>query len=597
MRDGVRLSANVFLPSETARVPAILVRTPYGKGPDITPHYQAFVERGYAVVVQDVRGRYESEGAFLPLTQEPLDGDDTLNWIARQPWSDGKIGMMGGSYSGIVQWKAALRNNPHLKAIFPVVSGYDDYRDRYYSTGGALKLGNRLGWMSENMRAGYHQDFGKFILHLPVRSSDVPRSAGPRLCSATSSTTPRSIPSGARHQHQGASGQGQGAGLQCGGWYDNFVQATWKPTPPGSNRLSRVLMVPGRTTCPCPSKAFLSEQSAVPIRALQMQWFDQFLMGKDVPLLSSRRSKIFVMGANSGGRNRWPPNRRGPKSSIWRAAAKATPSDDLDDAPPRVTASDHLSSTLHTPCRRTGRQICPAPKSSLGTLDQRASTTQGRPTSLPPKPLKRSEVIGPVQTVLYVASSARDTDFTANGGRLPRRHSADPDRRHPAPPLSQFAQPSSPSGEVYRGRRCGRHQQCLPEGHRIRIEISSNFPRFDRNANTGGPVERLPRSSRSLTNHLSRSLLRVVLSDVARNAAGRSRQAVTEPLLPGCRSSIAMARVNCGGACAASPGRNAPAQRFHPRKRALYASGVVQPGARQRGIPTEVPAQKAASAK
>ena len=140
MRDGVLLSANVFLPSETARVPAILVRTPYNKGADITPNYQAFVEHGYAVVVQDVRGRYESEGAFLPLTQEPMDGDDTLNWIARQPWSDGKIGMIGGSYTGIVQWKAALRNNPHLKAIFPVVSGYDEYRDRYYSTGGALKL-------------------------------------------------------------------------------------------------------------------------------------------------------------------------------------------------------------------------------------------------------------------------------------------------------------------------------------------------------------------------------------------------------------------------------------------------------------------------
>ena len=75
------------------------------------------------MVVQDVRGRYESEGAFDPLRQEAPDGDDTLNWIARQPWSDGKIGMIGGSYRGIVQWKAALLNNPHLKAIFPVVSG------------------------------------------------------------------------------------------------------------------------------------------------------------------------------------------------------------------------------------------------------------------------------------------------------------------------------------------------------------------------------------------------------------------------------------------------------------------------------------------
>src|SRR6185436_15125604 len=108
------------------------------------------------------------------LTQEVHDGDDTLNWIARQPWSNGKVGMIGGSYVGIVQWKAALTNNPHLKAIFPVVSGYDDYRDRFYSPGGALKLGHRLLWMSENLRApGFEKaDFKEFTWHLPLRSSD-----------------------------------------------------------------------------------------------------------------------------------------------------------------------------------------------------------------------------------------------------------------------------------------------------------------------------------------------------------------------------------------------------------------------------------------
>jgi len=94
MRDGVRLSANIFLPPDHAHIPAILVRTPYGKGADITPNYQAFVEHGYAVVVEDVRGRYESEGSFQPLHQEPADGDDTLNWIAHRSWSNGNIGMM-----------------------------------------------------------------------------------------------------------------------------------------------------------------------------------------------------------------------------------------------------------------------------------------------------------------------------------------------------------------------------------------------------------------------------------------------------------------------------------------------------------------------
>src|SRR6185436_17080186 len=85
MRDGVRLAANVFLPAENQRLPVILERTPYGKGAAIPPNYQAYVDHGSAIVIQDVRGRYASEGAFDPLRQETSDGDDTLNWIARQP--------------------------------------------------------------------------------------------------------------------------------------------------------------------------------------------------------------------------------------------------------------------------------------------------------------------------------------------------------------------------------------------------------------------------------------------------------------------------------------------------------------------------------
>ena len=174
MRDRIGLSTNVFHPAGTGRFPTILIRTPYGKGTSLVPNYRAFVDHGYVVVTQDVRGRYESPGVFSPLTQEAPDGDDTLNWIAAQSWSDGKVGMTGGSYLGIAQWKVALLNNPHLKAIFPVVSGWDDYRDRFYSPGGAMKLGHRLLWMSENLRLpDFVPDFKKFIWRLPVRVADV----------------------------------------------------------------------------------------------------------------------------------------------------------------------------------------------------------------------------------------------------------------------------------------------------------------------------------------------------------------------------------------------------------------------------------------
>ena len=174
MRDGVKLSANLFRPAAQGKFPLILVRTPYNKGADIAAGYRMFVENGYAVMVQDVRGKYGSEGAFDVWRQEAPDGEDTLKWIATQPWTDGKVGMIGGSYVGIVQWKAALSGHPSLKAIFPAVSGWDDYRDRFYSPGGAMKLGHRLSWMADNLRAANFTapPFSKYVTHLPVGTAD-----------------------------------------------------------------------------------------------------------------------------------------------------------------------------------------------------------------------------------------------------------------------------------------------------------------------------------------------------------------------------------------------------------------------------------------
>ena len=121
MRDGVHLSTNVYLPKNCSTpMPAVLVRTPYGKEDGCEIYYR-YVQRGYAVVVQDVRGRNASEGEWLPNYHEVEDGDDTLNWIAAQPWCSGRIGMVGGSYLGYVQWAAAASGNPHLKALISVV--------------------------------------------------------------------------------------------------------------------------------------------------------------------------------------------------------------------------------------------------------------------------------------------------------------------------------------------------------------------------------------------------------------------------------------------------------------------------------------------
>ncbi len=135
MRDGVRLAADLFLPTGTARLPTLLLCTPYGRKSPGVRSYRSFAHRGYAVLIQDVRGRYASEGVFGPARQQGPDANDTINWISKQDWSNGRVVMAGGSYLGIVQWWAAIQGNSHLVAISPVFSGDDEYLDRFYSTG------------------------------------------------------------------------------------------------------------------------------------------------------------------------------------------------------------------------------------------------------------------------------------------------------------------------------------------------------------------------------------------------------------------------------------------------------------------------------
>ena len=132
-RDGERLATDVYLPIREAgenvgKVPAVLVRTPYGKGNHAEMYYR-FVQRGYAVVIQDTRGREDSTGRWQPNYYEVEDGDDTLNWIAAQDWSDGQTAMTGGSYLGYVQWAAAASGNPHLKAMLSSVCAGSAFAD------------------------------------------------------------------------------------------------------------------------------------------------------------------------------------------------------------------------------------------------------------------------------------------------------------------------------------------------------------------------------------------------------------------------------------------------------------------------------------
>jgi putative CocE/NonD family hydrolase len=504
MRDGVHLSANIFRPDVKSRVPTVLIRTPYGKGADLPAGYQPFIDRGYAVMIEDVRGRYASEGTFRPLAQEGPDGYDTLDWVASQAWSDGKAGMIGGSYLGITQWQVALLNNPHLKAISPVVSGYDDYRDRFYSPGGAMKLGHRLLWLRENLRApGYKPpEFDRFVLHLPLRTAD--RAATGQTLSIWQHSVDHPADD-AFWQSVSVRDQIQRVHvpiLSFGGWYDNFVQSDLEAYSALSARSASNRIVigpwPHNMSIKFPEVDFGPNSSAA-VRTMQLDWMDHWLKGKESAMISRPPVRIFVMGINEWREEReWPILRAKPTPFYLTGKAAANTlhgGGELSKNKPRKELPDQFVFDPRNPAPTQGGAVCCNPTVyPWGPMDQRK--VESRPDVLvyTSSVLKKEvEVTGPIRVVLYASTSAPDTDFTAKlvdvfpdgsariltDGILRLRY-----RESLEKPAATIP------GQTYQVTvDAGVTSNVFLKGHAIRLEISSsNFPRFDRNPNTGRPV-------------------------------------------------------------------------------------------------------------
>lgn len=166
MRDGVQLATDVTVVDDGEPRPALLVRTPYSRAGIRAAHDPvAQARNGWAVVLQDVRGRFDSEGSFSPFVQEVEDGFDTVSWCAEQPWCDGSVAMTGMSYNGATQWLAALARPPALKAIAPSVIG-PDFLDDFAYTGGAFCQGFLSTWAIALAASGQDPDAAAKALEL-----------------------------------------------------------------------------------------------------------------------------------------------------------------------------------------------------------------------------------------------------------------------------------------------------------------------------------------------------------------------------------------------------------------------------------------------
>lgn len=508
MRDGVRLSTNIYRPAEPGRYPVLLSRTPYGNGGPGSNRF--FVERGYAVVSQDTRGRAESEGVFYPGFTEANDGLDTHAWIAKQPWCNGKIGGYGGSYVGMTQWMPALQGSPWLVSMFPAVPFTEMYTVAFQN--GAFRMSMYSNWYTE-MTAPYGyklDDFVKNVMDganrfLPMIDQDT--KVGWRMPFWRDMVShPGEDAYWEPMRYENRYRNVRAAMYTIIGWYDlftgqnlrNFVEMT-KPSIPAAVRAKQKMIIGpwGHGTWGESKLGDLDfgKDSLLDQTGLMLRWFDATLKGIDNGILKEPPVRLFVMGANVWrNENEWPLKRTVYTKYYLHSGGHAnTRNGDgvLSVKPPVDESADRFVYDPENPVLSSPNG---SPFNDFKNYPIDHSSLEDRDDVLvfSTPPLEEDlEVTGPLEVILHASSSALNTDFTGklldvypDGKAIYIRDGIIRASFRDGPRKISNIQP----GKVYEYHiDLWATSNVFKKGHRIRVEISSsNFPRFDRNLNTGG---------------------------------------------------------------------------------------------------------------
>ncbi len=499
LRDGVRLSANIFRPEAPGKYPALLMRTPYGNGGAGNGTGQYFAARGYVVVLQDVRGRFESEGVFDAMRNEGPDGFDTRAWLGEQPWCNGRIGTIGGSYVGYTQWIAAPENGPGVTAMFPVV-GFGDLYDMVYS-GGAFRMNLFSDWcfgMSIPFMASQDKlnETGMQVFRsLPLFQQD--RLHGWRAPYYRDWLShPGRDKFWSRTSIYGRYDKITAAACNVGGWFDiclkgtldNFLGMTSEAVPQDVRAKQKLIVGPwihGVSRGPKVGEIDFGEQSVLDMRQIQREWFDYHLGDKQGGIAAEPPVKIFVMGANQWRfENEWPLARTRYANYYLGGDGNANTLNGNGTITLQPAKNSQPDEYVYDPA-------VPVPSAPMEPTDQREIESRDDVLVFTSAPLKKAlEVTGPLKVILHAASSAENTDFTA---KLVDVH---PDGRAfkiaDGIIRASFRDGQTDPGNIVPGQiykyeiDLWATSNLFKKGHRVRVEISSSsFPRFDRNLNTG----------------------------------------------------------------------------------------------------------------
>jgi putative CocE/NonD family hydrolase len=515
-RDGVTLRADIYRPKADGKFPVLLERTPYNKYSNIGDGLKG-AARGYVIILQDVRGRNSSEGDWYPFKCESADGYDSVEWAAALPYSNGKVGMIGGSYVGATQMLAAIAAPPHLVGIYPTVTA-SDYHAHWAYQGGAFMQLLAQAWSSALSIDGLQRRAGGTSLptHWDLKA---PPAEYPLLDPGSAAglapyyfdwiAHPTYDDYWKQWSIEGHFDQIKVPALHLGGWYDIFQDGTIRNYTgiklhggsDAARKGQRLVMIPGghASFSQKVGDLDLGKDSALDTWEYGMRWYDNLLKGIDNGIEHEKPVKIFVMGKNVWrDEDDWPLARA--KSTRYflhsGGAAKSLAGDgSLSTVPPAAEPADRYVFDPEDPMPTQGGPVLGDPKYPPGPLDQRpVENRQDILIYTTPAFQQEMEVTGPVSLEVYVSSSAEDTDFT---GKLVdvwpdgfSENLTDGIIRARYRNSMEKAELMKP-GEIYKLTidLWSTANVFLP-GHRLRVEIaSSNFPRFDRNLNTGGNPE------------------------------------------------------------------------------------------------------------
>src|SRR5262245_221411 len=516
MRDGVWLIADVYRPNAPGKFPVLLTRTPYNRRDFNTGTYLA--SRGYVAILQDTRGRYDSEGEFYPFMYEINDGYDIVEWAAALEYSNGDVGMFGGSYVGATQMLASVSKPPHLKAIFPYITASEYYDGWTYQSGALMQ------WFTSSWTSGLSEDTLRKKTSSQQRPKDWVQQLPVENYRLINPPTALEVAPYFRDwvEHECDDeywrrwkisdhyGEMNVKALHAGGWHDiflkgsikNFVEMRKSAATQEARDGQRLLVGPWAHAGTSPEgkigDVVFGKQAVLDMNATIAKWGDFALKGIKNEFAGDSPVRIFVMGDNVWRDEKEFPLARTQYTKYYFHSNKGANSAGGDGAlstkPPDKEKPDTYEYDPQNPTPTIGGRLCCGAAIQPGPFDQRPNESRPDVLVFSTPPLERDvEVTGYITAELYAATSARDTDFTAmivdvdpsgyarflTDGVVRARYRNSTERAEPIEP-----------GKVFKYTvDLWATSNVFKAGHRIRVYISSsNFPRFNRNHNTGEPA-------------------------------------------------------------------------------------------------------------